>query len=158
MTENELYHHGIKGMRWGIRRYQNEDGTLTDAGKKKYSKQYQKLSAKTNRDATKVSTQLYVDAYNKASTRFDLDKFNKDYDSDSMTYEEDFEEVFGNLLEKYRAQTYLEFMRTNKSDIKAKAFAEKYAMTSWDALAKDNADFVQELTDLANSKMKYEKD
>lgn len=34
---NEFYHHGIKGMRWGVRRYQNKDGTLTDAGKKRYS-------------------------------------------------------------------------------------------------------------------------
>ena len=32
---NELYHHGIKGMHWGIRRFQNEDGTLTDAGKRR---------------------------------------------------------------------------------------------------------------------------
>lgn len=31
----ELYHHGIKGMRWGVRRYQNADGTLTEAGKKR---------------------------------------------------------------------------------------------------------------------------
>lgn len=31
----ELYHHGIKGQKWGIRRYQNEDGSLTEAGKKK---------------------------------------------------------------------------------------------------------------------------
>ena len=28
-------HHGVKGMRWGVRRYQNEDGTLTAAGKKR---------------------------------------------------------------------------------------------------------------------------
>ena len=32
---NELYHHGIKGQKWGVRRYQNEDGTLTSAGKKR---------------------------------------------------------------------------------------------------------------------------
>lgn len=31
----ELYHHGVKGMKWGIRRYQNKDGTLTAAGKKR---------------------------------------------------------------------------------------------------------------------------
>lgn len=36
MSEYYLVHHGIKGQRWGIRRYQNEDGSLTDAGKKHY--------------------------------------------------------------------------------------------------------------------------
>lgn len=36
MYENELYHHGIKGMRWGVRRYQNEDGSYTRAGRKRY--------------------------------------------------------------------------------------------------------------------------
>ena len=33
---SELYHHGIKGQKWGIRRYQNEDGSLTPEGKAKY--------------------------------------------------------------------------------------------------------------------------
>ena len=32
----ELYHHGILGMKWGIRRYQNEDGSYTKAGKARY--------------------------------------------------------------------------------------------------------------------------
>lgn len=36
MTYNdELYHWGIKGQKWGVRRYQNKDGTLTSAGKKR---------------------------------------------------------------------------------------------------------------------------
>lgn len=37
--EYELYHHGIKGQRWGVRRYQNKDGTLTPAGKKRLAKE-----------------------------------------------------------------------------------------------------------------------
>lgn len=32
---NELYHHGIKGQKWGVRRYQNPDGSLTAAGKRR---------------------------------------------------------------------------------------------------------------------------
>lgn len=33
----DISHSGVKGMKWGVRRYQNEDGTLTEAGKKRYS-------------------------------------------------------------------------------------------------------------------------
>ena len=36
MENNELQHWGIKGMRWGRRRYQNKDGSLTPEGKKRY--------------------------------------------------------------------------------------------------------------------------
>lgn len=45
--ENELYHHGVKGQKWGVRRYQNKDGSLTLAGKKralKMQNQYTELS------------------------------------------------------------------------------------------------------------------
>ena len=39
MYETELYHHGIKGQRWGIRRFQNKDGSLTRLGQKRADKQ-----------------------------------------------------------------------------------------------------------------------
>lgn len=37
MAEYELWHYGVKGMKWGVRRFQNKDGTLTSKGKKRYS-------------------------------------------------------------------------------------------------------------------------
>lgn len=45
MNETYIAHHGILGQKWGIRRYQNPDGSLTNAGKKHYS---QKNSASTS--------------------------------------------------------------------------------------------------------------
>ena len=49
MTDLYLEHHGIKGQKWGIRRYQNPDGTLTNAGKRhqrRENKKYDKLAKK----------------------------------------------------------------------------------------------------------------
>ena len=36
MENNELYHYGVKGQKWGVRHYQNKDGSLTNAGKSRY--------------------------------------------------------------------------------------------------------------------------
>lgn len=43
---NDLYHYGVKGMKWGIRRYQNKDGSLTSAGKKRYDRDIRENNAK----------------------------------------------------------------------------------------------------------------
>ena len=44
-----IMHHGIKGMKWGVRRYQNEDGTLTAAGKKRAAKSLTKEYRKSRK-------------------------------------------------------------------------------------------------------------
>lgn len=57
-VSDELYHHGTKGMRWGVRRYQNKDGSLTPAGKRRIKKETEALKKEEtvlkNRKATKA--------------------------------------------------------------------------------------------------------
>ena len=56
----ELYHHGIKGMKWGVRRFQNKDGSLTNAGKKRYS-EAEKTDAKTKVTHRSILEKKYRD-------------------------------------------------------------------------------------------------
>ena len=46
-----LVHHGVKGQKWGVRRYQNADGTLTNAGKKRYDSEMKDLKKYTESSA-----------------------------------------------------------------------------------------------------------
>lgn len=58
--ENELYHHGVRGMKWGVRRYQNYDGSYTQAGLKRFNKslgEYEKADSRV-----KEAKQAYKDS------------------------------------------------------------------------------------------------
>lgn len=57
----ELYHYGVKGMKWGVRRYRNSDGSLTNSGKKRYLKEMQKdqksyFKSRISKEAAKVTS------------------------------------------------------------------------------------------------------
>lgn len=45
-NNGELFHWGVKGMKWGVRRYQNKDGSLTNAGKNRYDRDVRENNAK----------------------------------------------------------------------------------------------------------------
>lgn len=66
INEDELYHYGTKGMRWGIRRYQNPDGSLTPAGRKRLEKADYKWAKKKTDKITaqaKKASQKELDRY-----------------------------------------------------------------------------------------------
>lgn len=58
-SHDELYHYGTKGQKWGIRRYQNPDGSLTEEGKKRYanySERANKLQGQIDKNSKKIYT------------------------------------------------------------------------------------------------------
>ena len=69
--ENELEHWGIKGMRWGIRRYQNKDGTLTPAGRKRYENELAKLKEQERVIKNQKKSQAKFDELDKKRKQLD---------------------------------------------------------------------------------------
>ena len=81
MSSNELTHHGIKGMRWGVRRYQNKDGTLTKAGRKKMAKldkEYSKLT-RQKRNTESPNTRLSKMTDDEIRARINRINLERDY-------------------------------------------------------------------------------
>lgn len=74
VSADELYHHGIKGMKWGVRRYQNKDGSLTPAGKKRVRKVEKLANKKENKLAEKAKK---VDRLAKKTEKLANKKSNK---------------------------------------------------------------------------------
>lgn len=128
---NELYHHGIKGQKWGVRRFQNPDGTLTADGKKRYLaygreghwnkkevKEYQRNTkreyAQQKADAVKAGF-LYKDFAKRA------DQAQKAYDRDQKRGTEHDSIYENKKLAKYKdAKARAEFWKNkNQESVKA---------------------------------------
>lgn len=83
ISEDYLIHHGVKGMKWGVRRYQNADGSLTSAGQRRLYKKVKRAKSDNKRRELikKHLNSTYVNDRNKALEDFrNHVKKNADYD------------------------------------------------------------------------------
>lgn len=92
-----IAHHGIKGQKWGIRRYQNPDGTLTDAGRKRVSKTTDKISKMY--DKMNAKTQKRIDKYNRKGKLGKANSMKYIFDSNENAKKEKIERL-GNMSYK----------------------------------------------------------
>lgn len=144
MENQILQHHGIKGQRWGVRRYQRPDGSLTREGKRRASNIYQnyytkgsddlkKAQVEINRKATKDSDKAYNDT---------MDRFNKKFGNELS--EDIFikavnatGEAYDLQLSSSKVKYTADFVKNNENFQQALKIAKTYKMDKWDKLASD---------------------
>lgn len=69
--EECLTHHGIKGQKWGVRRWQNKDGSLTKAGQKRYNKEMENLKTEKKKLRNQERTRKKLDKLKKMEEEVD---------------------------------------------------------------------------------------
>ena len=112
---DELYHHGIKGQKWGIRRYRNEDGSLTSAGQRRYEKKQARKNIKESKDdldrkylkelisgATAVTPSRFKNYINKRkdTNKAFTDLFNKRSDYTDLKSERKTKKMYSKAIRK----------------------------------------------------------
>lgn len=152
---NTLMHYGVKGMKWGVRRYQNKDGSLTPAGKKRYSKEYEKLSKKITKNVQRNANSIRIQSYNESAdymNRGGIERFNREQEkkygsnfASRSEYEQDYEKFFNDVWTKNADKRLYELYTSDKNYKKAQDLVNRYSMTSWDELARNNQSVIEDL-------------
>lgn len=96
-----LEHHGVKGQKWGVRRYQNEDGSLTELGRKRYGTNITKVSKKFVNSQLKAlrDHDLNETAHGRAGTNSGIITRKAQEELRKTTEYKDYEELQNWLLE-----------------------------------------------------------
>lgn len=151
VRESDLTHHGIKGQKWGVRRFQNEDGSLTAAGKKRQGNtSADRISSKINSSyqRSKKLADTYYDspsskAYKKAmKDQMKIDQTVRKY---TKKYNIDYDKENDKFVASKKSKAQIKYDKAYKKNlIKAHNMAAQYLNGSNGELAKLNDKWKQE--------------
>lgn len=152
LYSSELYHHGILGQKWGVRRYQNDDGSLTAAGKSHYGLKEKINAYRENRSRKKAERAKQDQAaedkrtFEEETKNLESYKRYKKYDEKSKKYGDEYNEFYEDnggrhndtLYSKYYSnrekadKAYEQYEREAQSYVE-KAMKEKYGDYDYEA-------------------------
>ena len=173
ISDDELYHYGIKGQKWGVRRYQNKDGSLTPAGKKRRSSSDEVRNMSIDELRQKVrrlnNEQRYIDLTKSSSSSIsktadgiervsriggDANKIYKSMNGENNPYSKVANQGIDAMSRTARLTKKIDSNIRSKNDT-AKALKKLETMSDAD-LAKevDRLDLEQQYSRLSNSKIR----
>lgn len=159
--EYELYHHGTKGMKWGVRRYQNPDGSLTAAGRKRYGtkanfekvQRAKKAAAKASSPAAKARAK--ANARTEEEVKKYLEKAGKKKVDTNEAKKPEVEEKVNKVLGKAKESKKSETVSPKKKSVKDMSDEElKAEIDRLDLEAKYREAMTKSMTSVQKNKKK----
>lgn len=143
-SDDTLEHHGIKGQKWGIRRYQNKDGSLTTAGKARYLKTVSKDILNTSKAASK-SDKMYYDAAHDVADKINENKSYMELDS-----YKDFKEKETKFRDYENSDKYVDYFDSKEHEKDAK----RAYKDTLEYLKKEEPEYIKEIVKNNNGSTK----